>query len=171
MVGLVLLVAMAVTACGGSDGITTSGARSPHDTAAGKPAAEPPEVAHPEDWGILKRAAGPYAKRLLIPQGPVPERVVIRDLKRGRGPVLQAGDEFFARYVGFTYNYGVEVEPHWLTPRAFTFQSETHEEDWERGLEGIRVGGMRELILPASMAKGPVARVYLVHVVKLDRSA
>lgn len=167
---LILLLGLQLTACGGSESTGASTAKSERDTTAEeKPAAsEPPEVAHPDDWAALKRVAGPHAKRLLIPHGPAPERVVIRDLKVGKGPLLRDGDNFLARYVSFTYDEGWAAEPYWDSPSTYTFGLGSYKEGWERGLEGIRVGGVRELIVPSEMAYGNGARVYIVEALKLS---
>jgi FKBP-type peptidyl-prolyl cis-trans isomerase len=171
VVGLMLALALHLTACGGSEGTGSStSAKSPRDTTAEeKPAAAPPpeRAAKPGDWAALKRVAGPYSKRLLIPRGTAPEQVVIRDLKVGQGPLLKDGDAFVARYVSFTYNEGWAAEPYWHSPSTYTFGLGSYKEGWERGLRGIRAGGMRELIVPSEMAYGNGARVYVVQALKL----
>lgn len=166
-----LLVALQLMACGGSESTGASSAKPPQDTTAAerKPAAPPPEkAAKPSEWAALKRVAGPYSKRLLIPRGPAPERVVIRDLKVGKGPVLRDGDDFIARYVSFTYDEGWAAEAYWHSPSNYTFGIGTYKKGWEVGLRGIRVGGMRELIVPSEMAYGNGARVYVVQALKLS---
>lgn len=167
-----LLVVLQLTACGSSEstGASTS-AKPPQDTAAEeKPVAAPPpeKAAKPSDWAVLKKVAGPYSKRLLIPRGPAPKQVVIRDLKVGKGPLLKDGDNFIARYVDFTYNEAWTVEGYWHSPSTYTFGLGSYKKGWEVGLRGIRVGGMRELIVPSEMAYGNGARVYIVQALKLS---
>ena len=165
-IGLMLLAGLQLTACGGSE---TTGASSAKDTtAAEKPAAERPEMAYRGDWAVLKKTAGPYSKRLLIPHGPAPKQVVIRDLKVGKGPVLKHGDNFLARYVDLTYSEAYVAEPYWHSPSSYLFGWGHYKKGWEIGLRGIRVGGIRELIVPSRMAYKNGARVYIVQAVKLS---
>lgn len=164
-----LLAGLQLTACGGSASSSTSSAKSTSDaTAEGKPAvAKHPEMAYRGSWAILKRVAGPYSKQLLIPHGPAPKQVVIRDLKIGKGPVLHPGDNFLARYVDLTYSEAYVAEPYWHSPSSYLFAWGGYKKGWEIGLRGIRVGGMRELIVPSRMAYKNGARVYIVQALKL----
>ncbi|HEX5525568.1 MAG TPA: FKBP-type peptidyl-prolyl cis-trans isomerase [Solirubrobacterales bacterium] len=169
VIGL-MLAGLQLTACGGSESTDASSAKSaPETTAEEKPAAaKGPEMAYAGDWTVLKKVAGPYSKRLLIPHGPAPKQVVIRDLKIGKGPVLHHGDNYRARYVDLTYNEAYVVEPYWQSPSNYLFEWGGYKKGWEVGLRGIRVGGMRELIVPSRMAYKNGARVYIVQALKLD---
>lgn len=169
-IGLVLLVGLQLSACGGSEGAGASNAKPTSDaTAEEKPAtAKRPEMAYRGSWAVLKRVAGPYSKRLLIPHGPAPKQVVIRDLKIGKGPVLHHGDNFLARYVDLTYGEAYVAEPYWHSPSNYVFGLGSYKKGWEVGLRGIRVGGMRELIVPSRMAYKNGARVYIVQALKLS---
>lgn len=165
-----LLVGLRLAACGGSVSTGASTAKAPQDTTPEeKPAAaKHPEMAYAGDWTTLKRVAGPYAKRLLIPHGPAPKRVVIRDLKIGKGPVLHPGDNFLARYVDLTYDEAYVVEPYWHHPSTYLFAWGGYKKGWEVGVRGLRVGGIRELIVPSRMAYKNGARVYIVQALKLS---
>lgn len=167
VIGLLLAVGLQLAACGGSE---STGASSAKDTTAEeKPAAaKHPEMAYRGNWAVLKRTAGPYAKRLLIPHGPAPKQVVIKDLKIGKGPVLHHGDNFLARYVDLAYGNAYVVEPYWHSPSSYLFGWGHYKKGWEIGLRGIRVGGMRELIVPSQMAYKNGARVYIVQALKLS---
>ncbi len=166
VIGLTLLAGLQLAACGGSESTGASTAKG--TTAEEKPDAKPPEMAYTGNWTVLKRVAGPYAKRLLIPHGPAPKQVVIRDLKVGKGPVLQSGDNFLARYVDMTYDEAYVAEPYWHSPSTYLFDWGGYKKGWEVGLRGIRVGGMRELIVPSRMAYKNGARVYIVQALKLS---
>lgn len=164
--GLMLLLGLQLTACGGS---ASTASTAEATTAKEKPAAaKRPEMAYRGDWTVLKRVAGPYAKWLLIPHGPAPKQVVIRDLKIGKGPVLHHGDNFVGRYVDMTYNEMYVVEPYWHSPSTYLFEWGEYKKGWEVGLRGIRVGGIRELIVPSRMAYKNGARVYIVQALKLS---
>lgn len=168
VIGFLLLVALQLAACGDSEGTGASSDKPDRITAAEEKPAVPLEEADPGDWAALKRLAGPHANRLVIPQGPAPERIVVRDLKPGKGPVVQPGDFFRARYVSFTYDDGWAVEPYWSSPSTYTAEIGSYIEGWEVGLKRIRIGGIRELIVPSSMAYGNGARVYIVQPLRLE---
>ncbi|HEU5061851.1 MAG TPA: FKBP-type peptidyl-prolyl cis-trans isomerase [Solirubrobacterales bacterium] len=171
-VGLMLLLALQLTACGDSEGTGASDTRPESNARAGQTTtaaeAAPIERADPGDWEALKRIAGPYENRLVIPSGPAPEQEVIRDLKIGRGLVLERGDYFKARYVSFFYENGKPVERLWRFPSSYSWGLGEQVEAWEVGLEGIRVGGIRQLIAPARLAYGNGTLVYVVQVLGLE---
>jgi peptidylprolyl isomerase len=169
VIGLLLLACLGLAGCGGSESTGGStGTSEAGGAAEEKPAAAPPEeAAPPGEWTPLKRVAGPYSNRLLIPSGPAPEQVIVRDLKVGKGPVLQKNDNFLTRYLSLTYDDAYPIEPYWGAPSTYTFELGSYKKGWEVGLRGIRVGGMRELIVPSEMAYGEGARVYVIQALKL----
>ncbi len=162
VVGLMLVLVLQLTACGSSESTGGSDAQLQRETTE---EIAPPENADPSDWKMLKRIAGRYSNRLLIPRGPAPEQEVIRDLRVGKGPALKQGDYFKATYVSFTYRDGKAVERLWHSPAIYILGDQV--KAWNVGLEGIRIGGIRELIAPSRLAYGDGARVYLVHVLSL----
>ncbi|HEX6603099.1 MAG TPA: FKBP-type peptidyl-prolyl cis-trans isomerase [Solirubrobacterales bacterium] len=164
VVGLLFLLALQLGACGGSE--STGASTEARDTTA-EVADAPPEIAHPGDWAALKRLAGPNADRLLIPRGPAPEQVVVRELKVGKGPPVKKGQNFTARYSSFAYENAYPVEPYWGTPSGYIYGLGRFRKGWEAGLKGVREGGIRELIVPSSMAYENGARVYIVEVTEV----
>jgi peptidylprolyl isomerase len=168
VLGLVFLIPLLLTGCGNSGETGSSVAKPQQDPAAERPTSPPPERADPREWASLRRVAGRYADRLVIPSGPAPKRVVTRDLKQGEGPVLQRGDSFLVRYVSWVYGEGWASETYWRPPVEKTWGMGIQIEGWEVGLEGMRIGGIRELIVPAPMAYEATARVYLVQPVRLS---
>ncbi|HMI81387.1 MAG TPA: FKBP-type peptidyl-prolyl cis-trans isomerase, partial [Solirubrobacterales bacterium] len=58
-----------------------------------------PAGGKPPNWTPIERVAGKESDRLLIPQGPPPEKVVVRDLRIGDGPILKPGDTFSTKYL------------------------------------------------------------------------
>jgi FKBP-type peptidyl-prolyl isomerase-like protein len=169
VIGLLSMLVLQLSACGGSEdkGASTASAQA-DSTSQEAPAAGRVEKAHVGGWPGLERVAGRYANRLLIPHGLAPERVVIKDLKVGRGPVVRDGDVFSARYVTFGFETGKVAEPYWGAPQVYTAGLGTYKKGWEVGLRGMRVGGVRELIVPSQMAYKNGALVYVVQVLKLS---
>jgi hypothetical protein len=167
-ISLVLASCLGAIGCGGG-GDTAASTRDAERgaEALGTTAPTPPEEANPHDWEALKRLAGSHAGRLIIPSGPVPERAVIRDLKLGRGPVLREGDTFRVRWMTYTFKDGKPLDRYWLAPRTYTWGVGRAVDAWEVGLKGIHMGGIRELIVPASLGYEDAARVYVVQPLKI----
>jgi len=166
-----------LAACGGSDDGSSTAVTGETETGAKAVAAEAPEQAATGDWAELKRFAGPAADELIIPRGPSPDHVVIRDLEVGNGPPIEAGDNFYSRYVSFDYEDEDVVEPlpeepskpiTWLDAGSLNWGTGDRVPGWEPGLKGIRAGGLRELIVPSHLAYENGVRVYLVKVTKIE---
>jgi len=172
MLGAALLVQLG--GCGGTEEETSTlpaGLPIPDTAAPKKHAPDTPVQAHTGDWAELKKVAGKYSERLLIPRGPSPERVVIRNLKEGTGPTIEPGDIIVARYVSFHYATAKVAEPYWKRPTSpVPWGTGERVQGWEPGLKGIRPGGIRELIVPSSLAYDEGPLVYVVEVTKIDPS-
>lgn len=102
----------------------------------------------------------PKAKPVLVaPKGPPPKRLVIRDVKVGSGPIAESGDQVTTEYTGFNYVNHEEFTNHahaWDTgePLVFTLGGGEVITGVDQGVEGMKVGGRRELIIPPSLAYG-----------------
>jgi peptidylprolyl isomerase len=155
--------------CGGS----SEGEASSSTTVAShaQPSPETPVQAYSGDWTALKKVAGKYSDRLLIPKGPSPDHVVIRDLKVGTGPAISPGESFVSHYISFDYETGKAFEPYWgQSAGSLAWGKDERVMGWEPGLKGVREGGIRELIVPAKLAYGNDVLVYVVAIDKIERS-
>ncbi|MGN6275124.1 MAG: FKBP-type peptidyl-prolyl cis-trans isomerase [Solirubrobacterales bacterium] len=94
--------------------------------------------------------------KVTVPSGPPPKKLVIKDLKKGKGPTAKAGDEVTVQYVGVDYKNGKEFDSSWSRnePFPFTLGSSSVIPGWEEGIEGMKLGGRRELIIPPELAYG-----------------
>ena len=103
-----------------------------------------------------------------MPTGPPPDEVVIEDIREGEGAELEMYRKFTLNYVNFDYETGEQREKVW-SPRSLTWDwgYEQLVDGLEIGLEGMRVGGLRELIVPSDLAYNDGARVYLVELLKV----
>jgi peptidylprolyl isomerase len=102
--------------------------------------------------------------RIEMPEGPPPKRLVIKNLKRGRGRAARVTDELVVNFVGAPYRTG---QAQWqsrdrLEPFVFHLGAYDVVPGWEQGLKGMRVGGRRELIVPKRLAGSGGARIYVV---------
>jgi len=89
-------------------------------------------------------------------QGAPPKELVINDLEEGTGAAAKAGFEVTVQYVGVNYKSGKEFDASWDRGEPFTFAlgSGTVIPGWEEGIEGMKVGGRRELIIPPELGYG-----------------
>lgn len=88
--------------------------------------------------------------------GPAPTKLETKDLIFGTGAEAKAGDKVSVNYVGALYKGGKEFEASWKRKEPFPFMLGKGEviKGWDQGIVGMKVGGRRELIIPASLAYG-----------------
>jgi len=95
-----------------------------------------------------------------IPEGDPPKELVIEDLTEGDGDEAQVGDQLTVDYVGVLYDGGDEFDASFEGPEPFQFVLGQGGviPGWDEGLEGMKVGGRRQLIIPPDLAYGPQGR-------------
>ena len=79
-----------------------------------------------------------------------PTGLRFRDLAPGSGPVVKAGQTAKVRYTGWLTN-GHKFDS---GVYSFTLGQQQVIEGWDEGLEGMRVGGRRKLVIPAELGYG-----------------
>jgi peptidylprolyl isomerase len=91
-----------------------------------------------------------------VPTGPAPAHLVTKDLVTGTGQTAKAGDTVTVNYVGELYKNGKEFDSSWSRNQPFTtaLSAGSVIPGWVQGIPGMKVGGRRELIIPASLAYG-----------------
>jgi peptidylprolyl isomerase len=132
MLTLAACAAIAIAGCGGDDSTTGAEAESPESSATTtKPVVKPPK-------------------------GSPPKQLQTKDLVEGSGEEAQAGDEVTVDYVGVNYRSGKQFDASWDRNEPFTFTLGGGEviPGWDQGVEGMKVGGRRELIIPPELAYG-----------------
>lgn len=117
-----------------------------------------------EPWTTLSRSeiARLGEPRIAPPKGPPPKRLVVKTLRKGSGAPAAVTDELSVDFVAAPYGTG---NVRWRTRNRlepFTFHLGAYDivPGWERGLDGMRVGGRREIIVPSSGSRN--ARIYVV---------
>lgn len=85
-----------------------------------------------------------------------PSELVIEDITVGDGEVCQAGDSVRCHYVGVAWSTGEEFDASWNRGAPLDFQVGVGMviEGWDKGLQGMAVGGRRKLVIPPHMAYG-----------------
>jgi peptidylprolyl isomerase len=91
-----------------------------------------------------------------FPEGEVPSDLVIEDLIEGDGREATAGDTVSAHYVGVAHSTGEEFDSSWNrgAPLAFPLGAGRVIAGWDRGIQGMKVGGRRRLTIPPHLAFG-----------------
>lgn len=89
-----------------------------------------------------------------VPKGPAPNHLETKDLIQGTGAVVQSGQTVTVNYVGVLYKTGKEFDSSWKRNQPITTSLAPGSviDGWVKGIPGMRVGGRRELIIPASLA-------------------
>jgi peptidylprolyl isomerase len=102
--------------------------------------------------------SGPLSKEptVTIPPGAAPTTLVTKDLIVGTGPEAKAGQNVTVNYVGVLYKGGKEFDASWKRHEPFSFALGKGAviAGWDQGIAGMKVGGRRMLIIPASLAYG-----------------
>jgi FKBP-type peptidyl-prolyl cis-trans isomerase len=89
--------------------------------------------------------------------GAAPKQLVVQDLVPGTGQAAKDGDQLSVQYVGVLYKTGKQFDASWdrgKQPFQFTLGQGGVIKGWDQGLVGMKVGGRRRLIIPASLAYG-----------------
>jgi peptidylprolyl isomerase len=102
--------------------------------------------------------SGPLSKepKVTPPSGPAPTTLVTKELIKGTGPEAKDGDSVTVNYVGVLYSTGKVFDASWKRNEPFTFTLGKGQviKGWDQGVVGMKVGGRRELIIPAELAYG-----------------
>lgn len=87
------------------------------------------------------------------PQGPVKELEII-DISTGSGDEVQPGATITAHYTGALCSNGVIFQSSKDFGSPATFGLDQVISGWTKGVPGMKVGGVRRLIIPTEMAYG-----------------
>ena len=102
--------------------------------------------------------SGPLSTKPTIttPTGPPPKTLQTKDLITGNGDTAEEGKTITVNYVGELYQNGKEFDSSWKRNQTFTTQLSSGKviDGWVKGIDGMKVGGRRELIIPPAQAYG-----------------
>jgi FKBP-type peptidyl-prolyl isomerase-like protein len=161
IVGIILL---AVNLSGSNKNKTTALATSPTPNASPTlPTSPTPPPPAPTKCAAIK--PNPPAKgQPKIPDvtGKAPTKLVVKDVKVGRGRAARKGDTVSVLYIGascsdgsiFDASYKHGNQPFAVKPLG---QAQVIA-GWNQGLVGVKPGGVRELVIPASLGYGPTGQ-------------
>jgi len=91
-----------------------------------------------------------------FPGGEPPTELEITDIWEGDGRVASAGDRVTVHYVGVAHSTGEEFDASWNRGEPLSFQLGAGQviAGWDQGVQGMKVGGRRQLIIPPGLAYG-----------------
>ncbi|MER5310396.1 FKBP-type peptidyl-prolyl cis-trans isomerase [Streptomyces sp. NPDC002773] len=91
-----------------------------------------------------------------FPGGEPPTDLKIRDIWEGDGAEAKAGANVRVHYVGVAFSTGEEFDSSWNRGEPLQFRLGVGQviSGWDQGVQGMKVGGRRELIIPAHLAYG-----------------
>ena len=165
---LCLALVAGISGCGGDDATSSetqdSGSETVADSGGGAKPDEGPLKATPskvvlgdyESEGPFSAIAGQEGnkKPRFTPSGePAPKKVVTRELEVGSGSAVERGDEVSVYYAGADHATGKIRYYGWPPNRPATFQRlgfGTFGKSWEKTIEGMKAGGVRQVIITAS---------------------
>jgi peptidylprolyl isomerase len=90
------------------------------------------------------------------PGGEPPAELEITDIWEGDGKVASPGDTVRVHYVGVSYSTGEEFDASWDRGEPLRFRLGTGQviAGWDQGVQGMKVGGRRQLVIPPGLAYG-----------------
>ena len=90
------------------------------------------------------------------PDGDIPFELLIEDLVVGAGDEAVAGQRVSVHYVGVAFRTGKEFDASWNRGEPFAFKLGKGQviPGWDAGVQGMKVGGRRQLTIPSAMAYG-----------------
>jgi len=90
-----------------------------------------------------------------FPEGPAPTELQITDISIGEGAEATAGSMVLVDYVGVAYSTGEEFDSSYgRGPLQFPLGGGRVIPGWDHGIEGMKVGGRRKLVIPPQLAYG-----------------
>ncbi|MGP3684942.1 FKBP-type peptidyl-prolyl cis-trans isomerase [Streptomyces sp. IBSNAI002] len=89
-------------------------------------------------------------------EGGVPADLVIKEIWEGDGAEAKAGDFVKVHYVGVALSTGEEFDASWNRGQPLDFKLGAGQviSGWDQGIQGMKVGGRRQLVIPAHLAYG-----------------
>jgi peptidylprolyl isomerase len=154
-------VAALLAGCGGSSGSSTIAVGNESDTSsvphvAGEKTALTPTT--PTAAAAKTPTSGPLSTqpKVTVPGGAAPTTLQTKEIIKGTGLEAKAGQSVTVNYVGVLYHGGKEFDASWRRSEPFTFMLGKGQviKGWDQGVAGMKVGGRRELIIPAELAYG-----------------
>jgi peptidylprolyl isomerase len=91
-----------------------------------------------------------------FPDGPPPSDLEITDITVGDGDEASTGSRVNVHYVGVAHSTGEEFDASYNRGAPLAFQLGVGQviQGWDTGVQGMKVGGRRQLVIPPHLAYG-----------------
>ena len=92
-----------------------------------------------------------------VPPGEIPPiKLMVEDIVEGEGPVATSGDTVDVHYVGVSWKTRQQFDASWDRNEPFSFRLGAGMviSGWDEGVQGMKVGGRRRMVLPPDKAYG-----------------
>ena len=91
-----------------------------------------------------------------IPDTEAPTELVIEEITVGEGSEAVSGANVTVHYVGVAWSTGEQFDASWDRNDTFEFRLGAGQviSGWDQGVAGMRVGGRRQLTIPAHLGYG-----------------
>src|SRR5690349_1566767 len=85
-----------------------------------------------------------------------PTELVITDITEGDGAEASAGSQVSVHYVGVAHSTGEEFDASYNRGAPLDFRLGIGQviQGWDQGVQGMKVGGRRQLVIPPHLAYG-----------------
>lgn len=141
VLSLVAVLALTASACSSSN----------------NPQSDPDLVACSDDAAqVLVAGETDAAPVITVPEGLPPCELVKEDVVVGTGETAVAGATISAHYRGVLWDGGTEFDASWNRgePLSFTLGAGQVIQGWDQGIDGMKVGGRRALVIPSELGYG-----------------
>jgi peptidylprolyl isomerase len=91
-----------------------------------------------------------------FPDGPPPSDLEVTDITEGDGDEATAGRTVSVHYVGVAHSTGEEFDASYNRGAPLDFRLGVGQviSGWDQGVQGMKVGGRRRLVIPPHLAYG-----------------
>ncbi len=98
----------------------------------------------------------PEKPEIEFPDAPPPSDLEVAEIAEGDGPEATAGHTVSVHYVGVAHSTGEEFDASYNRGEPLSFRLGAGQviSGWEQGVQGMKVGGRRKLVIPPHLAYG-----------------
>ena len=153
---IVVALAGALAACGEDDEPAAGGGTA---TTQETPTPSPPPTADDPVEALAEGISEDLGSKptVPVPEGDPPAELVTEDIVEGKGRAAKAGSTVSVQYVGVSWSTGQEFDASWNSGQPFPFPLGGGQviPGWDQGVEGMKKGGRRLLVIPPELGYGP----------------
>ena len=98
----------------------------------------------------------PEKPEIDFPDTPPPDDLQVTDVNAGDGAEATSGKTVRVHYVGVAHSTGEEFDASWNRGEPLSFRLGAGQviSGWDQGVQGMKVGGRRQLVIPPQLGYG-----------------